>query len=182
MTRSGLGVVTTSRLQVRPPQEADRERFVELFCDEEFMVFYPYVLTEQDATKRFDHMVTVCRTVPFGKQPVIERSSGRVVGYTGVDYIDFEGRTWLEWGYRLVSQCRGLGYATEAGQALLAKAHRTYEGELLVIIARENLASQNVCRKLGFTFWKQAPVFGDIKNLYTMTVGGKNPPVTSAKA
>ena len=39
-------------------------------------------------------------------------------------------------------------------------------GELLAIIAPENLASQNVGRKLGFTFWKQAPVEGDLRNLY----------------
>jgi RimJ/RimL family protein N-acetyltransferase len=104
---------------------------------------------------------------------VIERSSGLVVGYVGVDRIDFEGRTWLEWGYRLVPECRGLGYATEASQALLDKAHRTYVGELLAVIAQENLPSQNVCRKLGFRFWKQAPVDGDdiIWNLYTLPVG-----------
>ena len=92
-------------------------------------------------------------------------------GYTGVDHIDFEGATWLEWGYRLVPGCRGLGYATEAGQALLTKAHRTYSGEVLAIIAPENLASQNVCRKLGFSFWKQAPVYGGIRNLYSLPVG-----------
>lgn len=171
MTGSGPGVVTTARLQVRPPREADRDRFVELFCDEDFMVFYPSVLTRQEASDRFDHMVAVCETVPFGKQAVVELSSGLVVGYTGVDYIDVEGRTWLEWGYRLVPQCRGLGYATEASRGLLAKAHRTYAGELLAIIAPENLASQNVCHKLGFTFWKQAPVEGDIRNLYTLPVG-----------
>lgn len=39
-----------------------------------------------------------------------------MVGYTGVDYIDLEGRTWLEWGYRLVPEC----------QALLAKADQAY--------------------------------------------------------
>jgi RimJ/RimL family protein N-acetyltransferase len=163
-------IVRTARLLVRPPREADRDRFVELFRDQDFMVFYPDVLTEEDASDRFDHMVAVCQTVPFGKQPVVELSSGLVVGYTGVDYIDFEGRTWLEWGYRLVPERRGLGYATEAGQALLAKARQTYAGELLAIIAPENLASQNVCRKLGFTFWKQAPVEGDIRNLYTLPV------------
>jgi RimJ/RimL family protein N-acetyltransferase len=76
-------------------------------------------------------------------------------------------RTWLEWGYRLVPECRGLGYATEASQALLARAHQTYAGDLLAIMAPENLASRNVCRKLGFTFWKRAPVEGDIRNLYT---------------
>ncbi len=128
------------------------------------MVFYPDVLAEEDARDRFDHMVAVCQTVPFGKQPVVELSSGLVVGYTGVHHIDFEGRTWLEWGYRLVPERRCLGYATEA--ALLARAHQTYAGELLAIIAPENLASQNVCRKLGFPFWKQAPVDGDIRNLY----------------
>lgn len=156
---------------MRPPLEADRARFVELFRDEDFMVFYPAVFSEEEANDRFDHMVAVCEAVPFGKQPVVELSSGLVVGYTGVDYIDFEGRTWLEWGYRLMSDRRGLGYATEASQALLARAHQTYTGDLLAIIAPENRASQNVCRKLGFNFWKQAPVDGDVRNLYTLPGG-----------
>ncbi len=168
MTGSDLDVITTARLQVRLPREADRDRFVELFGDEDFMVFYPVVFTAPEAHERFDHMVAVCQAIPFGKQPVVELSSGLVVGYTGVDYIDLEGKTWLEWGYRLVPECRGLGYATEASQALLDKARRTYAGELLAIISPENLASQNVCRKLGFTFWKQAPVDGDIRNLYIL--------------
>lgn len=165
--------MTTPRHLVRPPREADRDRLVELFGDEDFMAFSPGVLTEEEANDKFDHMVAVCQTVPFGKQPVIELSSGLVVGYTGVDYIDFEGTTWLEWGYRLVPQCRGLGYATEASQGLLARAHQTYTGELLAIVAMENLASQHVCRKLGFTFWKQARVEGHIGNLYTLSVGAR---------
>jgi len=163
--------VTTARLLVRLPREADRNRLVALFCDEDFMEFSAGVLTEEEASDKFDHMVAVCATVPFGKQPVVELSSGLIVGYTGVDYIDFEGKTWLEWGYRLVPECRGLGYATEASQALLAKARQTYAGELLAIIGLENLASQNVCHKLGFTFWKQATVEGHIGNLYTLLVG-----------
>jgi RimJ/RimL family protein N-acetyltransferase len=156
---------------VRPPQEADRARFVELFRDEDFMAFYPAVFSEEEANDQFDHMVAVCEAVPFGKQPVVELSSGLVVGYTGVDYIDVEGKTWLEWGYRLVPDRRGLGYATEASQALLSRAHQAYAGDLLAIIAPENRASQNVCRKLGFAYWKQAPVDGDIRNLYTLPVG-----------
>ena len=163
--------VTTARLLVRPPLETDRSRFVELFRDPDFMAFFPTVLTEEQANDRFDHMVAVCRAVPFGKQPVVERSSGLVVGYTGVDHIEFGGRRRLEWGYRLVPRCRGRGYATEAGQALMATAHRTYTGELLAIIAPENLASQRVCHILGFTFWQRAPVDGDIRNIYTLPVG-----------
>lgn len=158
----------TARLEVRPPVETDRERFVELFCDKDFMVFYPQVHTAETAAARFDRMVALCQEIPFGKQPVVERSSGRIVGYAGADLIEVEGRTWLEWGYRLVADCRGLGYATEANQALLAKARQSHDGELLAVIAPDNLASQNVCRKLGFEFWKQAVVLGDLCNLYTI--------------
>jgi RimJ/RimL family protein N-acetyltransferase len=165
-----LAGVATERLLVRPPREADRARFVELFCDEDFMVFYRRVLTEDEANDRFDHMLAVCETVPFGKQPVVELSSGDVVGYTGVDYIDLDGRTWLEWGYRLAPRCRGRGYATEASQALLSKAHQLYTGELLAIIDPENLASQKVCRKLGFAFWKRGPVIGEMRNLYRLVI------------
>ena len=125
-------------------------------------------------------MVAVCQAIPFGKQPVVELSSGLVVGYTAVDYIDFEGKTWLEWGYRLAPECRGLGYATEASQALLAKAHQTYAGELLAIIAPENLASQKVCQKLGFTFWKQAPVDGATSGTPTHFMS-ENPPRRACK-
>ena len=175
MTGSDPDAIRTARLLVRVPREADRARFIELFCDEDFMVFYPGALTEEEARDRFDHMVDVCKSIPFGKQPVVELSSGLVVGYTGVDYIEVEGKTWLEWGYRLVPECRGLGYATEASQALLAKAHETYAGELLAIIAPENLASRSVCNKLGFKFWKQATVDGDIRDLYTLSVGDSVP-------
>ncbi|TDP89965.1 GNAT family N-acetyltransferase [Labedaea rhizosphaerae] len=162
--------VTTARLEVRPPVEADRARFVEFLCDPDFMVFYPVSYTEAQANAKFDHLLALCQEIPFGKQPVVERATGRVVGYTGADYLEVEGRTWLEWGYRLIPECRGLGYATEAGNALLAVARRTYEGELLAVIAPDNVASQKVIGKLGFTFWKQAPVLGDLCNLYTLLV------------
>lgn len=156
---------------MRPPREDDRARFVELFSDPDFMVYFWTVpVTEESANARFDHLMAVSQAVPFGKQPVVERSSGTIVGYTGVDYIDFGGQTWLEWGYRLIPESRGRGYATEASQALLEVARQTYRGELLAIIHPDNLASQNVCRKLGFAFWQQAPVEDDLRNLYRLTI------------
>jgi RimJ/RimL family protein N-acetyltransferase len=168
VTESDRDAVITERLLVRPPREADRERFVELFMSVEFMVFYGRARTVAEASRRFDRMTEVCRTVPFGKQPVVERSSGRVVGYTGAGYIEYAGRTWLEWGWRLVPECRGRGYATEATRALLAKARRSHPDDLLVIIVPENLPSQNVARKLGCEFWKQDRVEGYLCNLYLL--------------
>ena len=163
--------LVTTRLEVRPPREEDRVRFSELFRNESFMAFSTGALTEEAANRRFDHMLAMCETIPFSKQPIIERASGELVGYTGVDYITFEGEPRLEWGYRLMPERRGLGYATEASQALLARASETFSGELLAMIDPANHASQNVCRKLGFAFLKQAPVDGEVRNLYTIAIG-----------
>jgi RimJ/RimL family protein N-acetyltransferase len=164
-----MAEIVTARLRVRRPRESDRARFVELFCDTDFMIFSG-VLDSEEANARFEHMLTVCERLPFAKQPVIEISSGAIVGYTGVDYIDFEGKTRLEWGYRLVPECRGNGYATEASQALISRARQTFVGELIAIIDPENDASRNVCNKLGFPFWKRAPVDGDPCDLYTLII------------
>lgn len=153
-------------MEVRRPTERDRPRFVELFGDDAFMAFSGGPLTEDHAQARFDHMLARCAELSFAKQPIVERCSGVVVGYTGVDWIDFERGRWLEWGYRLVPAARGKGYATEASLALLEVAGNDYDGEVLGIIHPENRASQNVIRKLGFAYWTQAPVHGELRNLY----------------
>jgi RimJ/RimL family protein N-acetyltransferase len=162
--------VLTPRLEVRPTTEADRARFVQLFTHEEFMVFAG-VLAPEAAHERFDRMLATGAELDFAKQPVIERSTGSVVGYVGVDWIDVEGRRRLELGYRLVPAARGRGYATEAGRALLAAAARTYRGEILAIIDPTNHPSQNVAGKLGFVFWKQAVVAGYLDDLYRLRIG-----------
>jgi RimJ/RimL family protein N-acetyltransferase len=82
--------------------------------------------TAGQAHQWFDHMLAVCDEVPFGKQPVIERASGLIVGYVGVDWFDLDHERRLEIGWRLVPGYRGMGYATEAGQALLGQAADTF--------------------------------------------------------
>jgi RimJ/RimL family protein N-acetyltransferase len=158
----------TPRVDIRCPTEPDRTRFVELFCDDAFMAFSGGALSPDQAHARFDRMHARCAELSFAKQPIIERSSGAVIGYTGVDWIEFDGDRWLEWGYRLVPAARGKGYATEASLALLEVARNDYAGEILGIIHPDNRASQNVIRKLGFAYWKRAPVEGDLCNLYRL--------------
>jgi RimJ/RimL family protein N-acetyltransferase len=159
----------TERLEVRLPQEADRDRFVELFRDPEFMVFSDGVHDLDSAHARFDEMLRTATGVPFAKQPVIELATRTIVGYSGVAWFDLEGVRQLEFGYRLVPEARGCGYATEAGQAVLTLAAEKFRGELLAIIDPTNTASRNVIVKLGFTFWKQEPVNGYLCDLYRRT-------------
>ena len=156
----------TERLEMRAPREGDRGRFVELFGDLDFMVFSDGVHDLVSANSRFDEMLATAGEVPFAKQPVIERATGRILGYSGVAWFDFEGARRLEYGYRLVPDARGRGYATEAGRALLTLAGAEFRGELLAMIDPTNEPSQRVIGKLGFAYWKQAEVDGWLANMY----------------
>jgi RimJ/RimL family protein N-acetyltransferase len=163
--------VLTPRLEVRLPVESDRERFVELFRDERFMAFSASVLDSDGAHRRFDEMLERAAELPFAKQPVIELRTGRIIGYSGVNSFEFEEQRHLEYGYRLVHEARGRGFATEASRALLDLAEETFSGEILAMIDPRNTPSQNVAHKLGFVYWKQVVVDGFVDNLYRLEVG-----------
>jgi RimJ/RimL family protein N-acetyltransferase len=162
--------VLTARLEIRHPDEEDRERFVQLFRDRAFMIFSGGVLDEAAANHRFDQMLERAAEISFAKRPVIERSSGAIIGYAGVDRFDFEGESRLEYGYRLVPEARGRGYATEAGLAVLAAAADSYRGEILAFIDPSNHPSRNVLRKLGFAFWKNVAWEGGPTDFYRLDV------------
>jgi RimJ/RimL family protein N-acetyltransferase len=160
----------TERLEIRPPVESDRARFVEFFRDPEFMVFSDGVCSVESANARFDGMLATSVDLPYAKQPVLELSSGLIVGYCGVAWFDFEGARRLEFGYRLVPHARGNGYVTEAGRAVVALMEQTFRGELLAMIDPTNAPSRNVAGKLGFEFWKQAIVDdGFLADMYRLS-------------
>lgn len=161
----------TDRLEIRDLVEADRGRFVELFGDEEFMVFSGGVLEPPAAHARFDHMLELAGELPFAKRPIVERSTGMIVGYTGVDRFQFEGATELEFGWRLVPSARGRGYATEAARAMMAVLDREFTGTVLAMIDPTNTASKAVARRLGFEFWKLAIVDGYTDEIHRHEVG-----------
>lgn len=163
-------VLRTDRLELRCPVEADRCLFVTLFRDDEFMVFAGGTLSAEAADARFDVMLQNATEVPFAKQPVILRDSGLIVGYCGVAWFDFEGQRRLEFGWRLVPEARGCGYATEAGAALLELAAESFEGELLAMIDPTNEPSQRVAAKLGFEFWKMATVDGYLDGIHRILI------------
>jgi RimJ/RimL family protein N-acetyltransferase len=162
--------IITSRLEVRAPREADGDRFVGLFQDPRFMEFSKGPLSARAARDRFQHMRAVTRELAFAKQPVVERSSGVVIGYTGVDYFQYDDERRLEWGYRLVPEVRGLGYATEASLALLGVARQHFTGEILAIIDPSNEPSRRVISKLGFAFRQHDTVEGELRNIYGLAV------------
>ena len=161
----------TDRLEIRPPVEADRARMVELWCDPAFTVFSDGDHTPDSANERFDRFIAVAAELPYAKQPVIERATGTIVGYAGIDWFEFEGRRELEFGWRLSTPARGKGYATEAAMAVLAVARREASGWLLCLIDPANAPSHNVARKVGFEPWRRVDMDGPV-DLLRLDLGG----------
>ncbi len=175
-----MPAVETDRLLLRAPTEQDRARFVELFTDEAFTVFSDGVHDTESANARFDGMLSLIGAIPYAKQPIIERTSGVIVGYTGVAIAIIEGVDRLEWGWRLVPPARGCGYATEATKALLEVADAHDDGEMLCIIAPENHASRRVADKVDFRWWRQLDWNGDPADpvdLLVRPIGAGGPPL-----
>jgi len=88
--------------------------------------------------------------------PVIERSSGRIVGDCGFLEKDVEGETETELIYVFAKAAWGRGYASEAARALCTfAADRLQLPRLIALIDPENRASARVAEKAGMRFWKQ---------------------------
>ncbi len=169
----------TDRLIIRTPVERDRDRFVELFTDEAFTVFSDGAHDIESANQRFDRMLGLAESVPYAKQPIVERTSGVIVGYTGVGTVVLDGIDRLEWGWRLVPEARRRGFATEATTALLGIADGYDDGEMLCLINIDNQPSRRVADKVGFRWWKRVewddPT--DVTDALVRSIGGGGTPL-----
>jgi len=84
---------------------------------------------------------------PFAKQPVIDRSTGQILGYSGVDRFEFEAG--LVWSTDTDSRRKlgGEAIPQRLGERCSPRRPRPYRGELLAMIDPENHASQSVAHQ-----------------------------------
>ena len=87
----------------------------------------------------------------FGRMACIEASSGRLVGFSGLKYLEDLGE--VDIGYRFLPDCWGKGYATESAEALIREESRRHGIERIIgLVQPENVASARVLEKLGLAF------------------------------
>jgi len=87
----------------------------------------------------------------FGRLAVIEKASGRLVGFCGFKYVVELGE--VDIGYRFLPDCWGKGYATESAAALMRDGPRAPQfGRVVGTVNPDNPASGRVLEKLGLRF------------------------------
>lgn len=95
---------------------------------------------------------------------ICERAGGRIVG--GIGFGPYEDHA-NEFGYWITPDRWGLGYATEAGRAVIAVARAVGVKRLDAGHFLDNPASGRVLTKLGFTPTGTTPRFSRGRGTYT---------------
>lgn len=98
-------------------------------------------------------------TYGYGRMACIERATGKLVGFSGLKYL--EDLQEVDIGYRFLPECWGKGYATESAQALIT-AGRVQHGitRIVGLVQPENIASARVLQKVGLVFERKIRVDG----------------------
>jgi RimJ/RimL family protein N-acetyltransferase len=149
-------MLLTKRLNLRAFSLSDKETIIGLLSDMDFMVYSPTgVMTRSQAERRFSSLLRAFEDSGIGKLAVIERSSGELIGYCGIESFKYENAAEVELGYRLKLSARGKGYAFEASKAVLALATQLGYQRVFAFTESDNTPSQHILIKLEFTLREQ---------------------------
>lgn len=169
-------VIETPRLILRAHALADFDAYAAMWSDPDVVRHITGTPFSREASwSRFLRHAGHWQHLGFGFLAVEERETGRFIGEAGFHDMrreitpSLEGT--LEAGWGLMPSAHGRGYASEAMQALVDWADKTFPGRRMTcIISPGNAASERVAAKLGFTRAGAASYHGSDVNLFERQV------------
>jgi RimJ/RimL family protein N-acetyltransferase len=146
--------IETERLILRPFMEEDAAAWLPLISLPEIIRYTgdtPACSVEEARELLFSRPLRDYEVYGYGRLAVVEKESGRLVGFCGFKYVIELGETDI--GYRFLPDCWGKGYATESAAALMREGRRA-QGIRRVVgtVHPDNPASGRVLEKLGLRF------------------------------
>jgi RimJ/RimL family protein N-acetyltransferase len=140
--------IETPRLILRLPHLMDLEPWAAMMADEQTAKFIGGVTPREVVWRALMTMIGSWHAMGFGMFSVIEKSSGRWIGRLGPWQPD--GWPGTEVGWAIVRDSWGKGYAPEGATAATDWAFDNLGWtDVIHSIAPDNIASQQVARKLG---------------------------------
>lgn len=135
--------IRTARLLLRRPRLDDLEAMFEMMSDPVAMRYWSTLPHADREVTRLWLEQKIARTADGGEDFVIEHE-GRVIGDVGAGRLP-------DFGFMLLQDCWGKGFATEASRAFIDHAFRnTAATELRADVDPRNTASLRVLDRLGF--------------------------------
>lgn len=148
-------MIETPRLILRPLTEDDFIPLCVLFADPEVMQYIGdgKPRSPQSTATYLQWVIEHQQRYGFSLWAVIRKADDRWIGQCGLWHVEHTEE--IELGYKLMQDCWGQGYATEAGWATLRYGFETLGLMRICAIAQPaNRASQRVMEKVGMHYEK----------------------------
>ena len=142
----------TPRLHLRDWQDDDLPDFAALNADPEVMAHFPACLSLEESAALLGRLRAHFSEHGFGVWALQERSSGRLIGATGLLQLgaDLPCAPGVEISWRLARSHWGQGLALEAAQAALGCAFEQLGlPQVVAFTTLRNLRSQQLMQRLG---------------------------------
>jgi len=142
----------TSRLKLRQWLNSDSPIFATMNADPAVMEYYPNTLTEIESNAQADRFRNLIKKQGWGFWAVEELDNKKFIGFVGLHIPSYElpVTPCVEIGWRLVKECWGKGYATEAANASLSIAFEQLNlTEVYSFTSVTNIKSQAVMERLN---------------------------------
>jgi len=158
----------TERLFIRPFTLDDAEEYLPLVSDPDVIRY-----TGEEPQTSVEAAREIIATRPlrdyavhgFGRMACIEKSSGRLIGFSGLKFLDELQE--IDVGYRFLPAYWGKGYATESARAIMQHGKNELGiSRIIGLIQHDNTASANVLVKLGLEFERNIRLSGIDLDLY----------------
>ena len=170
MTTEPSRTLETNRLLLRPFKPDDLEDLLALNSDEETMRYITEPLDREQVAQVIDWFISEWSRLGYGWFAVLKKDSGDFVGQCGLQCL--EGRPEsadVELAFVISKAYWGLGYATEAAQAVATFAMEEAGLKRIVAVTMAaNVQSQRVLEKLHFQFEANRELYGRTVMYYSL--------------
>ena len=147
-------ILETPRLLLREFEITDAESFFQLNNDPEVVRYTGDVAFKNiDEAKALIENYVPYQKYGYGRWSVILQETDELIGWCGLKFQ--EDTKLIDLGYRFFKKHWNNGYATEAARACVEYGFQKLGmTEIMARAMKENIASIEVMKKIGMTYWK----------------------------
>ena len=146
-------IAETERLVIRESIPEDFDRFYDIYQQPGMTAYMPGLTKSREEEREafLSYIHEMYSFYEYGLWTVVEKSSGRVIGRTGLENGTYRGAFVLEAGYMISGEYRKKGYGLEAVKAVTEYGFSALGAEsIYAFIDERNCESLKLIRRAGF--------------------------------
>lgn len=147
-----IPIIETTRLYLRQLTINDAFNLSLVLSDSDSMKYYPHKFSEIEVKNWIESNIERYKTHGFGLWAVIRKTDNQFLGDCGITLQNIDGKVLPEIGFHIIKKYCNMGYATEAANACAQYAINKLQFKAIYSYSNiDNIASQRVSQKIGFT-------------------------------